>query len=363
MNKYINLIEKLSNTNGIAGYESEIRNIFKEEASKLDLPIVTDRIGGIAISRKANQPNTNYTIMLASHMDEIGFITTKIDDDGFVFFQTIGGWWMHVLLGQKLVLTTQSGTTFTGVVGSVPPHLLDMEARTKVLKLDQLFIDFGFESRDDAFKKGVSIGDMITPDSMFRQLDGNENRFVGKAFDDRLGCAINLAVMHELQGADLSVNVVFGGTVQEEVGTRGAKTLGQTISPDLAIILDCGMTGDFPGSPKSGEVLDRLGEGASISLMDRTFIGHPKLRQHIQATATENKLKYQLVTMTGGGSDGGPIHLTNEGVPSVYMGTPVRYIHSHNGIIDIRDFEQIVKILTQTIKSLNNEVIDEIFGV
>lgn len=358
MSKYIELIETLSNTTGIAAYEQNIQALFEEEGRAQNLEIQKDRLGGIAISKKSEK--AKYTVMLAAHMDEIGFMVTKIEDGGFLRLKAIGGWWEHVLLGQKLQVTTRDKAVFQGIVGSVPVHLLKAEQRKNVKMLDELFLDLGFESKEDVEKAGIQLGDMVTPIATFEQLAANPNRYIGKAFDDRVGCAINIAVMRELAKKELDVNVVFAGTIQEEVGTRGAKTMGQMIEPDLAIILDCGMTGDFPGAPQD-QLLDKLGKGPVISLMDGTFIGHPKWRSLIQETSKQAEIPFQNTIMTGGGSDGGPIHTTANGVPSVYMGTPVRYIHAHYGMIDVRDFDQLVQLLVRVIESLDTKKVEALF--
>lgn len=358
MSKYIKLIEALSNVNGIAAHESDVHVLFEKEAAKLDVNIQKDRLGGIAITQKSQQ--AKYTIMLAAHMDEIGFMVTKIEDGGFLRIKPIGGWWAHVVLGQKLAVTTRDKKVFQGIVGSIPVHLLKPEQRQTMKTIDEMFLDLGFESKEDAEAAGIQLGDMITPIAEFEQLASNQHRYIGKAFDDRVGCATALAVMHELAQEKLDVNVVYAGTIQEEVGTRGAKTMGQMIEPDLAIILDCGITGDFPGAPQD-QLLDKLGKGPIISLMDGTFIGHPKWRQFIQDTAKEKNIDFQNTVMSGGGSDGGPIHTTASGVPSVYMGTPVRYIHTHYGMIDVRDFDGLVQLIVETIKSLDDAKIEGLF--
>lgn len=358
MSKYLELIETLSNTNGTAANETAVRAIFEKEANGVHLPVQTDRLGGIAITKKA--PKAKYTVMLAAHMDEIGFMVTKVEEGGFLRIRPIGGWWAHVVLGQKLAVTTRSGDVFEGIVGSVPVHLLKADQRQTMKTIEEMFLDLGFEDKDAVEKAGIQLGDMVTPVATFSQQAANEHRFIGKAFDDRVGCAVTLAVMHELAGTDLDVNVVFAGTIQEEVGTRGARTMGQMMQPDLAIILDCGITGDFPGAPQD-QLLDKLGKGPIISLMDGTFIGHPNWRNHIQGVAKAADITFQNTIMTGGGSDGGPIHTTASGIPSVYMGTPVRYIHTHYGMIDIRDFDGLVQLLVETLKSLDDTKVEALF--
>lgn len=358
MSKYIKLIEELSNTNGIAAHEQAIQAIFEREANKHQLEIQKDRLGGIAITKKGK--DAQYKIVLAAHMDEIGFMVTKIEEGGFLRIKPIGGWWSHVVLGQKLAVTTQEKKVFEGIVGSIPVHLLKPEQRKNMKAIEEMFLDLGFESKEAVEAAGIQLGDMVTAVATFSQLAAHEHRYIGKAFDDRVGCAVALAVMDQLAGTELNVDVVFAGTVQEEVGTRGAKTIGQMIQPDLAIILDCGITGDFPEAPKD-QLLDKLGGGPIISLMDGTFIGHPKWRQFIQDTAKHADISFQNTIMSGGGSDGGPIHTTASGVPSVYMGTPVRYIHTHYGMIDVRDFEGLVQLLVETIKTLNTKTVEALF--
>jgi putative aminopeptidase FrvX len=295
--------------------------------------------------------------MVAGHLDEIGFMVTRIDDKGFVYFQTIGGWWSQVMLAQRVTIMGGKGDV-TGVIGSKPPHILSAEARKKPVKIEDMFIDIGASSKEEALEFGVKPGDSIVPYFEFSQMK-NEKMLLAKAWDNRIGCAIAIEVLKQLKNEE-HPNVVYGvGTIQEEVGLRGARTSANKIEPDIGFGVDVGIAGDTPGiSDKDAD--SKLGKGPQIVLYDASMISHKGVRDFIINTADENDIPYQYTSMAGGGTDSGAIHLTANGVPSLSITIATRYIHSHAAILHRDDFENAVKLIVEAIKKMDNKTVKEI---
>ena len=244
----LELLKKLSEVDGVSGREKDVRKIMEEELLKSvkKEDISYDNIGSII----AKNGNFGPRIMLAGHMDEIGMLVTKITDEGYLKFQTIGGWWDQVLLSQQMTITTTDGKKYHGVIGSKPPHILSEEERKNVYKIDDMFVDLGVKNREEVEKLGIRIGDMITPAIDFKVM-ANEDILLGKAWDNRIGCAVVLEVMKAFKDQE-HPNTIYGvGTVQEEVGCRGAKTSSNLINPDISVALDVGIAKDTPGTDMS----------------------------------------------------------------------------------------------------------------
>ncbi|NLM33044.1 MAG: M42 family metallopeptidase [Acholeplasmataceae bacterium] len=349
MKKDLLLLKKLTEANGIGGHERMVRQIMEEEflqvVSKDD--ILYDGLGSIA-ARKVGQED-GPKIAIAGHMDEIGMIVTKITDEGFLKFQTIGGWWSQVMLAQQMTVTTSEGKTYRGVIGSKPPHILSESELKNPVKIEDMYLDLGVASKEEVEKLGIKVGDMITPAIDFQVL-ANEKYLLAKAWDNRIGCAVAIEVLKQLKGQK-HPNTVYGiGTVQEEVGLRGARTIAQMINPDIVIAVDVGIAKDVPGTDNSA----KLGAGPQILLYDGALIGHVGLREFIVGIADELKIPYQFDYLKRGGTDAGAMHLVHDGAPAMSLCIPSRYIHSHTSIIHKDDFDNTVKLLVEVIKRLDN---------
>jgi endoglucanase len=246
----------------------------------------------------------------------------------------------------------------TGVIGSKPPHILTPEARKKPVEIKDMFIDIGASSKEEAEEFGVRPGDSVVPYFEFTQLK-NDKMLLAKAWDNRIGCAIAIDVLKQLKGVD-HPNTVYGvGTIQEEVGLRGAKTSAHLIQPDLAFGVDVGIAGDTPGiSDKEAD--SKLGEGPQIILYDASMISHKGVRDLVVATAKENDIPFQYSSMAGGGTDSGAIHLTANGVPALSITVATRYIHSHAAMLHRDDFENAVKLIVEVIKKVDQDTMAEI---
>ncbi|UCC78945.1 MAG: M42 family metallopeptidase [Candidatus Zixiibacteriota bacterium] len=346
MSRYEKLLKELTEAHGAPGFEDEAIEVMKKHIKAAD-EVTYDKLGSL-IARKKGKSNSP-KIMVAGHIDEIAFIVKEITAEGYIRFIPLGGWWGHVALAHNVIIKTSKGD-IPGVVGSKPPHILEEEERKKVMQLKDMFIDVGACDGFDVKSIGVKPGDPIIPDSRF-QVMGNRNLYMSKAFDDRIGAAAAVAVINGLKGIN-HPNTVYGvGTVQEEVGLRGAGTAAHVIDPDVAIVADVSLATDSPGSTK--ETLGRLGTGPSINVMDGSMIPNRHLRDFTVKIAEKNKIPFHFSSIERGGTDGGRIHMSRAGVPTIYLGIATRYIHSHTGVIHKVDFDNLVKLITEMVKRLD----------
>jgi endoglucanase len=291
--------------------------------------------------------------MIAGHMDEIGFMVKSITKEGFIKFLPLGGWWGHVVLAQRVLVRTRKGD-FIGVTGSKAPHIIKADERKKVLELSDMYIDVGATDAFDIKKKlGVRLGDPIVPVSDFAIL-GNKKTYLAKAWDDRIGCATIIDVLHKIGATH--PNTVFGvGTVQEEVGLRGARTSANMIDPDVGFAVDVCIAMDTPGLDADDA---KLGAGAGILVYDGSVIPNTRLRDLVIDVAEKNKIPFFLTALERGGTDSGLIHLNKRGVPCLTFGVPARYIHGHVGIIHRDDYDSVVKLLVAVIKKLDKKTVN-----
>lgn len=355
LDETLTMLKDLTDAKGIPGNEKEPREVMKQYITPFADEVESDGLGSL-IAKKTGAEN-GPKIMISGHLDEVGFMITQIDDKGFLRFQTVGGWWSQVMLAQRVTIVTSKGD-ITGVIGSKPPHILSAEARKKPIDIKDMFIDIGASNREEALEWGVRPGDMAVPYFEFTVMN-NEKMLLAKAWDNRIGCAIAIDVLRSLQGENHQ-NIVYGvGTVQEEVGLRGAKTAANKIQPDIAIAVDVGIAGDTPGITEK-EAQSKMGEGPQIILYDASMVSHKGLRELITDVADELNIPYQFDAIPGGGTDAGSIHLAAEGAPSIAMTIATRYIHSHAGILHRDDFENAVKLITEVIKRLDRETVDKI---
>ena len=350
----VDLLERLCNADAIAAHENEIREIIKEELDGVVDEFSADNLGSIITLKKGNGPK----IMLAAHMDEVGFIVKRIDDNGFIYFQTIGGWWGQVLLAQRVTITTSKGDKIYGVIGSKPPHVLPAEARKVPVEINDMFIDLGVKNKKEVEDLGIKIGDMITPDSKF-SLMNNSDYMIGKAFDNRIGVYVMIEVMKKLKDKNINANVYGVGTVQEEIGLRGANTTAHIINPDISISVDTGIAGDTP-KMTADEAECKIGNGPVITIMDATTMGHVGLREYMLKIADEKNLKYQFDFMPGGATDAGRMHLSHDGSPAMSMAVSTRYIHSHASVIHADDVVGFIDLLVEFITNISSQDYEEI---
>lgn len=354
MDKKLNLLKRLTDANGVPGNETQVRMVMKNELKNIADSIKTGKLGSFIAYKKANYDNVP-KIMIDGHSDEIGMMVKKIDDKGFIKFQTLGGWWGHVMLGQEFNITTEEGNIISSIVGSTPPHLLENGARDKVIKPNKMFLDIGVKDKKEVEKLGIQIGDMITPKVQFEQM-GNSDYLKAKAFDNRVGCGVGIEVMKNLED-NCPVDLYTVGSVQEEVGLRGAKTTASYIKPDVAFVVDLTFSGDTPGL---SDVDIKLGDGPVIVLMDATHIGNKNLKKLAVKVAKELDLNFKFEIMDKGGTDAGRIHLVGDGIPTIGFAIASRYMHSHNTIIHYQDYKDLIKLVTEMCKKIDWDFINTI---
>jgi putative aminopeptidase FrvX len=351
----LSMFKELTEAPGAPGHEGPAREIMRKYIAPFSDDTYTDNLGSLIAVKKGTSEGPK--IMVAGHLDEVAFMVTMITDKGFLRFQPLGGWWEQVMLAQRVTVLTRKGS-IEGVIGSTPPHILSPEARKKPVDKKNMFIDIGASSKEEAEEFGVRPGDTVIPICPFTVMK-NPKLMMAKAWDNRIGCAIAIEVLKQLK-AEQHPNIVYGvGTVQEEVGLRGAQTSVNTVAPDISFAVDVGIAGDTPGIKKE-EAQSKLGDGPQLLLYDASMIPHRGLRDFVIDIAEEQNIPFQYDSMAGGGTDAGRMHLHNKGVPSLVVGVATRYIHSHAAILHRDDFDNAVKLLVAVIKRLDQKKLEEI---
>lgn len=350
------LLKKLTAAKAVPGNEEEVRQLFVSYARPFADEVLYDGLGSV-MAKSSGKPDEP-AILIAGHMDEVGFMVTNITEQGFIKFQTLGGWWGQVMLAQQVEIKTSSGEIIHGVIGSKPPHVLSVEARKKPYDIADMFIDIGATSKNEAAKWGIKPGDMITPSIEYRRLNGSKY-LLAKAWDNRIGTAISLRVLENLAKEGHPNTLYAGSNVQEEVGLRGARTSTHMVNPDIAFALDTGTAGDTPGMTQK-EADSILGKGPQILIYDASMIPHRKLRDFVIGVAEELNIPFQYTVITGGGTDAGQQHLSRNGIPSLAITVATRYLHSHTSVIHEEDYLNTVRLVTEVVKRLNKEVVAEL---
>ncbi|PPD57431.1 M42 family metallopeptidase [Dehalogenimonas etheniformans] len=346
------LLKELTEASGVSGYEKDVRLIMERRFVPLGR-VSRDRLGSVIGFQKGSSVSPR--ILIAAHMDEIGFMVKMVTKEGFIKFVPLGGWPNQHLPAQRVKIQTSSGPVI-GVIGTPPPHLLRDKDRNATPDKKEMFIDIGATSNEEVEAAGVRVGDPIIPITDFTVLSVKEPTYMAKAFDDRVGCALLISVMESLADGK-HPNAVHGvGTVQEEVGLRGATTSAEMVNPDVAVILDIGPIGDVPGI-KPDESVTRLGGGPNLLVYDTRMIPNLKLRDLVMDTAKTLDIPLQLDTLEFGGYDGGAIHLHKSGVPTVVIAIPTRHAHSHNSIIRRKDFDLTSKLVTALVRRLDEATV------
>jgi len=351
MDTIYQLLKELTEVNGVPGNEAPVRAVVRKYMEGLG-EISQDKIGSVICKRQGTNPAPR--VMLAGHMDEIGFMVKQITPEGFIKFIPLGGWFDQVMLGHRVVIQTRKGEV-VGVIGAKPPHLLSAEDRTKMIPKKEMYIDIGATSQAEVLEAGVMLGDPISPRADFVPLV-NGKTYLSKAFDDRVGTALVIAALQKLQTTS-HPNTVYGvATVMEEVGLRGATTSVRAVDPDVAIVLESDIAGDVPGiKPEESSV--KLGAGPTMLIYESRTIPNTKLRELILEIAREEEINVQISSIEAGGTDGGAIHLHGIGVPTTILGVAARHIHSHSSIIHRDDFDRALRLLVAVITRLDSDCV------
>ena len=319
------LLKALSELNGTSGAETAVRDFLREYITPYAERVYTDKIGNLIAEKGSALPGPK--VMLAAHMDEVALMITEITTDGFLRFRTVGGIDPRILLAKPVLFAGG----LTGVIGAKAIHLQKKGERQKALGIENLAIDIGAKSREEASGK-VKLGDYAYFTTKFQSL--GEGYYKGKAFDDRVGCAI----LADLLKQDYPFPFTAAFTVQEEVGLRGAKVAAYHVNPDFALVLETTVANDITEDGQENWITE-LGQGAACSLLDRSTLFQPKLIRWLAEVARQKDIPFQLRQGGGGGNDAGSIHVSRSGVPTLALSVPCRYIHSFVSVIAEKDYQ------------------------
>ncbi|ABL77412.1 M42 family metallopeptidase [Thermofilum pendens] len=357
--KSLNVLKEITEIVAPSGFEEPVLERIKQYYSEYADEVRRDNLGSLILVKRGSSERPK--VLVAGHVDEVGFLVTGITPEGFITFTTLGGWFEQVLLAQRVVIRTKKGEVY-GVITSKPPHLLTPEERQKVVQFSQMYIDVGATSKEEVEKLGVRIGDPVAPWSPFTRT-AFEDRIMAKALDDRVGAFIAMEVLKHLRlnGIDHPNTLYAAATVQEEVGLRGAETVGWVADHDVAIVTEVDIAGDVPGI-KPSEAPAKLGKGPSIIVYDRSMIPNPRFKEFVIEVAEEAKIPYQLSAVSGG-TDAGRLHLYKGGRPSIVIGVPTRHIHSHVSIVSLSDVENAVRLVLELVKRLDQETLKRFVNI
>lgn len=331
------LLKTLSELNGTSGVEKEIRQALRQEVEPFVDSILIDKIGNLIVQKGRSEHSPK--VMLAAHMDEVALMITDFTADGLLKFRPIGGIDSRILVSKPVRINS-----LIGVIGSKAIHLQKPQERQQALKIDQLYIDIGAKTKEDA-EKQIKLGDYAYFITETEPL--GEGYLKGKAFDDRVGCY----VLAELLKKDYALNLVGAFTVQEEVGLRGAKVAAYHVQPDLAIVLEGTIAADMMHLEES-EWVTELGKGPALSIMDHTTLYNPKLLEQVTELAKKNAIPLQFRQGSSGGNDAGKIHISREGIPTIAISVPCRYIHSTASIISEEDVKNTINLIDLILQSI-----------
>jgi endoglucanase len=343
--KEVELLRKLSNAFGPSGNEEDVAEIMRKDLEGYADEERIDKLGNILFYHKGKKGYPK--VMLSAHMDEVGFMATFIEDDGFLRFDTIGGVTNNIMPGQRILLRGDRGY-LKGIIGTKPPHIMTAEEQNKIVPKEDLFIDIGADSLNQAREKGADVGMMGVFDVEFADL--GDGYFRGKAFDDRAGCTVLAEVFKSLK--DSPYNVVAVGSVQEELGMRGSRTAAWQVDPDFGLALEGTFVADVPGT-RPDRVSSKIKGGPVVTIMDRTAFTHPLVLKTLIKVGRERSIPFQFKKVPVGGTDAGSIHLTRAGVPSGTVAVPCRYIHGPASIAHVDDLKNTVLLVTEFVKTIS----------
>lgn len=341
---------------GVSGDEERVAAYMKEQIIPFAQEHFEDPLGNHYFVKKGTDPD--FKLMLAAHMDEIGFIVSHIDEKGFVYFLPVGYHDSRMVINQVLTIQTETGIV-RGITGGKPAHVVTNEEAQKAIPLDRLHLDLGTSSRAETLALGVQVGDYITFDRVGQLLNGTKV-FSGKSVDNRSGCAVLIEVMKRLADKQIAPTVYGVASVQEEVGLRGAGPAAYAVQPDIGLAIDVIFAGGTPGmDERISPVI--LGAGPAIMMYDWTpSNGHgnnvpKKLTRKLIQTAEKNAIPYQREVVLNGGTDAWAMSLAGKGALSGCISLPSRYIHSATGIVHMDDLEQAVQLIVAFVEELQGK--------
>lgn len=341
----LKLYEQLSNLSGIAGHEKAVRKFMREHLQNSD-EIIQDKLGGIF--GVYNGTENDVTIMIAAHMDEIGMMVVGITEQGFIRIMPIGGINPEVMVSQNVEIIVNEEKKIKGIVGAMPPHI----SKDNKIDFETMLLDIGADNKEAAIKMGVKIGQQVTPVNNFYVTEDGK-KIVGKAWDDRIGCAMVLEIAEEIKKINHKAKVILGGTVQEEVGLRGATVASNMVLPDMFIAIDVSPVGDFL-SPSHPKAIGKLGDGFLVRYFDPRCIMNEKVKEYFENIAEEKNIKYQYFKSSGG-TDAAAAQYAGDGAIATTIGVPGRYIHTTATMVHLEDLENVKKMALAVIADFSKE--------
>jgi len=348
------LLQRLADAPGPPGAEEPVRAIMVPEMKPYATePIRYDGMGSVIAQQGSKGPR----IMIDAHMDELGGMVRRVTPNGFLTMQMLGGWLDQALVDQRWIIIGSKGPVHA-VTGIRDIHIVSPEERTKVFSRDQLYLDVGARNAAEVAAMGVTAGDPVVPDAPFVALNGTNN-YLGKGWDDRIGCAVLIEAMRRTSGMLHPNTLFYVATTQEEIGLRGARTAAQVVKPEIGIAIEGGITGDTSGA-RPEETQAKLGGGPGVFLYDSSTIPNRKMVAFVRQTAAAASLPLQTDLVQGYGDDSAEIQTTNGGTPTVNLVVPVRYTHAHNGIVNRQDFDQMVDLVVAMLMHLDQQAVNEL---
>jgi len=340
------LLHRLCLAPGPPGGEDAVRTIVREALSGTGT-ISYDGLGSVVCELQGSDDSVR--VVLDSHLDEVAFMVQSVSSDGRIAFVPLGGWWGHVLLGQRIDLLTTNGTV-PAVIGCKPPHFLSEEEKTRVLRIDAMYFDVGASSREQVEKLGVRVGDMAVPHAIFERM-AVDGVISATALDNRIGVALMIEALNSAAEDAGHPNTLIGvAAAQEEIGLRGAQTASTISRPDVALVLECTPADDLPGV---GEPQGRLGAGPQLRFYDPTAVANRRFARWIADLAKDKDLPLQHAVRRSGGTNAGAIHRYGAGIPTAVLGVPARYIHSHVSLMHESDYDNALRLVRQAVASLD----------
>lgn len=345
--KDIEFLKEITSIQGTSGDEDAVRDYLRAQYEGVADEIVTDGMGSLMARHGSEGPR----ILAVGHMDEVGFMVRRVTDDGFVKFSRCGFFFITGVLSQHFTIKTEKGPV-DALCALGPGTPFD-----KYPDMDDLCLDIGCSSREEAEALGVQVGDFIEPKPIFARFGPEKKHLVNKAWDNRIGCAVALKTMQAVKASGHPNIFLGGGSVQEEVGTRGARTLGYMARPDIAFSIDIATVDDMPGGRGEGS---KLGKGPELCYMDSHTISQRKLVRFVIGVAKECGIPYQTAIMKHGGTDAGEFQNVLAGAPSMLINVPCRYAHTPTSMIHYDDYVNTVRLMTEVVKRLDQAAVDEI---
>lgn len=334
------LLKKFTEVSGISGCEENVRDLMKKELKGSVDKVYEDKVGNLISSKGKGR----LKILLTAHMDQIGFMVKYVNDKGFIKINPVGGWDPKILPSHNVKIHTDNGVV-SGVIGSKAIHLQEKDEVEKVFKIKQLYVDVGAIDRKDAEKMGIKVGDYVELDGCFTKLNGSV--VSGRCFDNRISCAVLTEVMKRVKPKGVTVYGV--GSVQEEIGLKGANAAMFGVDPDMIISLDVGLASD--PYTEEGETSTQMGNGPIIGIQDSMFVVHSQVKKMLVETAKRNKIPYQLGVSYGGTTEATLAIMTKEGKPGGLVSVPVRYMHTTVETADTKDMENTIRLVTGAVEA------------